>query len=98
MIVKRTVNHKRGDEAGSWRLANFLFFVFLAMWALQAHHLASLGEFGTIVLALAWAFLVSNFARMLYFGMEPFVRRRDPHTLIGWVRLYGGMIRDRRVG
>ena len=98
LIVKRNVKQKRGDEAGSWRLANFLFFVFLAMWALQAHHLASFGEFGTIVLALAWAFLVSTFARMLYFGLEPFVRRRDPHTLIGWVRLIGGKIRDPLVG
>jgi hypothetical protein len=98
LIVKRNVRQKRGDEAGSWRLANFLFFVFLAMWALEAHHLASMGEFGTIVLALAWAFLVSTFARMLYFGLEPFVRRRDPHTLIGWVRLIGGKIRDPLVG
>jgi len=98
LIVKRNVRQKRGDEAGSWRLANFLFFVFLAMWALQAHHLASLGEFRTAVLALAWAFLVSTFARMLYFGLEPFVRKRDPHTLIGWVRLIGGKIRDPLVG
>ena len=98
MIVKRNVRQKRGDEAGSWRLANFLFFVFLAMWALEAHHLASMGEFGTAVLALAWAFLVSSFARMLYFGLEPFVRRRDPHTLIGWVRLISGKIRDPLVG
>lgn len=98
LIVKRNVRQKKGDEAGSWRLANFLFFVFLAMWALQAHHLASMGEFGPIVLALAWAFLVSTFARMLYFGLEPFVRRRDPHTLIGWVRLLGGKMRDPLVG
>src|SRR5436309_9610767 len=55
LIVKRNVKQKRGDEAGSWRLANSLFFVFLAMWALQAHHLASLHEFGTIVPARAWA-------------------------------------------
>ena len=98
LIVKRNVRQKRGDEAGSWRLANFLFFVFLAMWALEAHHLASFGEFWTVVLALAWAFLISTFARMLYFGLEPFVRRRDPHTLIGWVRLISGKIRDPLVG
>jgi hypothetical protein len=97
-IVRRNVRQKRGDEAGSWRLGNFLFFVFLAMWALQAHHLASMGEFETVVLALAWAFLVSTFARLLYFGLEPFVRRRDPLTLVGWVRLIGGKIRDPLVG
>ena len=98
LIVRRNVRQKRGDEAGSWRLANFLFFVFLAMWALQAHHLASMGEFQTIVKALAWAFLISTFARQLYFGLEPFVRRRDPHTLIGWARLVSGKIRDPVVG
>lgn len=97
-VVRRNVRQKKGDEAGSWRLANFLYFTFLAMWALQAHHLASMSEFGTVVLALAWAFLVSTFARMLYFGLEPFVRRRDPHTLIGWARLIGGKIRDPLVG
>ena len=98
LIVRRNVRQKRGDEAGSWRLCNFLFFVFLAMWALQAHHLASLGEFQLVVLALAWAFLISSFARVLYFGLEPFVRKRDPHTLIGWARLIGGKIRDPLVG
>jgi serine/threonine protein kinase len=98
LIVRRNVRQKKGDEAGSWRLGHFLFFVFLAMWALRAHHLASIGEFDTVVLALAWAFLISTFARMLYFGLEPFVRRRDPHTLIGWVRLIGGKIRDPVVG
>lgn len=98
LIVRRNVRQKRGDEAGSWRLANFLFFVFLAMWALQAHHLASMSEFRTIVVALAWAFLISTFARQLYFGLEPFVRRRDPHTLIGWARLVSGKIRDPVVG
>jgi serine/threonine protein kinase len=98
LIVRRNVRQKRGDEVGSWRLGNFLFFVFLAMWALRAHHLASMGEFGTIVMALAWAFLISTFARQLYFGLEPFVRRRDPHTLIGWARLISGKIRDPLVG
>src|SRR5260370_7298094 len=65
LIVKRNVKQKRGAEAGSWRLANFLFFVFLALWALQAHHLPSLGEFGTTFPPLASPFLVSTIPRML---------------------------------
>jgi len=41
------------------------------------------------VLALAWAFLVSTFARMLYFGLEPFVRRAIPY--LDWLgALIGG--------
>ena len=98
VIVRRNLRMKRGDEAGSMRLSNFLFLVFLAMWTLAAHHLASRSEFGTVILGLAWGFLVSSFARQLYFGLEPFVRRRDPHTLIGWARLISGKIRDPLVG
>jgi len=98
VVVRRNVRSKRGDEIGSARLGHFLFLVFLAMWALRAHHLASTGELATLVLALAWGFLISSFARILYFALEPFVRRRDPHTLIGWARLIGGKIRDPLVG
>lgn len=98
LVVRRNLRLKRGDEAGSARLGHFLFFVFLAMWAMRAHHLASTGEFEIVVLALAWAFLISSFARSLYFALEPFVRRRDPHTLISWTRLIGGKFRDPLVG
>jgi serine/threonine-protein kinase len=98
LVVRRNRRLKRGDEAGSTRLGNFLFLVFLAMWALRAHHLASTNEFQVTILGLAWAFLISSFARLLYFALEPFVRRRDPHTLISWARLIGGKIRDPLVG
>jgi len=98
VIVRHNMRQKRGDEVGSVRLGNFLFLVFFAMWALRAHHLAATDEFGNVILALAWAFLVSSFARILYLGLEPFVRRRDPHTLIGWARLIAGKIRDPLVG
>lgn len=98
LVVRRNRRLKRGDEVGSTRLGNFLFLVFMAMWALRAHHLASTNEFGVTVLGLAGAFLISSFARLLYFALEPFVRRRDPHTLISWARLIGGKIRDPLVG
>jgi hypothetical protein len=98
LVVRRNRRLKRGDEVGSARLGNFLFFLFLAMWALRAHHLASADEFGVAILGLAGAFLISSFARLLYFALEPFVRRRDPRTLISWARLIGGKIRDPLVG
>jgi serine/threonine-protein kinase len=41
---------------------------------------------------------VSSLARILYFALEPFVRRRDPHAIIGWTRLVGGQVRDPLVG
>jgi len=98
MVVRRNRRLKRGDEAGSAHLGTFLFFAFLVSWLFRAHHLASTNEFGNAILAFAWAFLVSSFARVLYFALEPFVRRRDPHTLISWTRLIGGKIRDPLIG
>src|SRR3979411_3038913 len=35
---------------------------------------------------------------MLYLALEPYVRRRDPHTLISWSRLLAGQWRDPLVG
>jgi len=34
----------------------------------------------------------------LYLALEPYVRRRDPHTLISWSRLLAGQWRDPLVG
>jgi serine/threonine-protein kinase len=98
VVVRRNKRLARGDETGSVRLGSFLFLVFLGMWALRAHHFGSAGEVGIVLTALAGGFLISSLARLLYFALEPFVRRRDPHTLIGWARLIGGKIRDPLVG
>jgi hypothetical protein len=35
---------------------------------------------------------------LCYLGMEPFVRRRRPQSLIAWNRLFAGRLRDREVG
>jgi hypothetical protein len=98
IVVRRNRRLKRGDELGSGRLATFVMVSLLLTWLLRAHHLASINEFNVAVLALAWAFLASSLARILYFALEPFVRRRDPHALIAWSRLIAGKIRDPLVG
>src|SRR5271165_2139539 len=98
VVVRRNRRLKRGDEAGSWRLGTFVLICLLLMWLLRAHHLASINEFNLVLMALAWAFLASSLARILYFALEPFVRRHDPHALIAWSRLLGGKIRDPLVG
>ena len=98
VLVRRNRRLKRGDEPGAARLGSFVLFCFLLMWMLRAHHLASNAEFPVALMALAWAFLVSSLARVLYFALEPFVRRHDPHAIIAWSRLLGGRIRDPLVG
>ncbi len=97
-VVRRNQKLNRGDMRGASRLANFILLAFLGMWLLRAHHLASPAEFEVLIPALSWAFLTSSLARLLYFALEPFVRRRDPHTIITWTRLIGGQLRDPLVG
>jgi hypothetical protein len=98
IIVRRNRRLKRGDEVGAGRLATFVMINLLLMWLLRAHHLASINEFNVALLALAWAYLASSLAGVLYFALEPFVRRHDPHALIAWSRLIAGKVRDPLVG
>jgi hypothetical protein len=68
------------------------------MWLLSAHHVPSVDEFDSILIALAWALLDAALIIVLYLALEPYVRRRDPHTLISWSRLLAGQWRDPLVG
>jgi Protein kinase domain/zinc-ribbon domain len=98
VVVRRNTRLKRGDEVGARRLGSFVLICFLLMWLLRAHHLASTGEFNLAIMALAWGLLVSSLARVLYFALEPFVRRHDPHAIIAWTRLISGKVWDPLVG
>lgn len=98
VVVRRNRRLKRGDDVGASRLATFVMITVLLMWVLRAHHVASSSEFTIAFIGLAWALLTSSLARVLYFALEPFVRRRDPHAIISWSRLLAGKVRDPLVG
>ncbi|HKV25932.1 MAG TPA: serine/threonine-protein kinase [Candidatus Acidoferrum sp.] len=89
-VVRRNVKLNRGDPRGAVRLGSFIFLTFFAMWVLRAHHLASLDEIEVFVLALAWALLYTFLGCIFYLALEPYVRKKDPHTIISWTRLLGG--------
>jgi protein kinase-like protein len=93
-VARRNVVLKRSDSRGAARLAVAVFLMFCAMWLLNAHHVASLLEFDSILIGLSWALLPTTLATILYLALEPYVRRRDPHTLISWTRLLAGQWRD----
>ena len=93
-VARRNVVLKRSDSRGAARLAVSVFAMFSAMWLLNAHHVASLLEFDSILIGLSWALLPTMLATILYLALEPYVRRRDPHTLISWTRLLAGQWRD----
>lgn len=97
-VARRNLRLRRADVSGTLRLAIFVFTIYMGAWLLSAHHIASLEEFDLIVVALAWALLFAAIVAVLYLALEPYVRRRDPHTLIAWNRLLAGNWRDALVG
>jgi hypothetical protein len=98
LVVRRNLKLKRGDTRGALRLGTFVLVTFLIVWLLRAHHVTSPGEFDITFIALSWALLYSGLATIFYLALEPYVRRKDPHTLIAWSRLLAGQWRDPLVG
>ncbi|HTQ60972.1 MAG TPA: serine/threonine-protein kinase [Candidatus Solibacter sp.] len=98
LVARWNLKHGRGDQRGAIRLGAFVFLTFLIMWALRAHHVADFYEVFLVLMAVAWALLMTFFTVLLYVAIEPFVRRREPHILISWTRLLAGQLRDPLVG
>jgi hypothetical protein len=97
-VMRRNLRLNRTDTRGAARLGTFVLLTYLAMWLLRAHHLASMAEFYQFLIVLSWALLATGLVSLMYLALEPFVRRRDPHTLISWSRLLAGQFRDPLVG
>jgi hypothetical protein len=98
LAARFNIKQKRGDQTGVARLGAFVFLTFLAIWMLHAHHVADFYEIAMLLIAVSWALLWTFFVVLFYIALEPFVRRRDPHTLISWSRLLAGRFRDPLVG
>ena len=97
-VMRRNLRLRRSDTRGALRLGTAVVLTFVAMWVINAHHVVSIDEFDSILIALSWALLATSLITILYLALEPYVRRRDPHTLISWSRLLAGQWRDPLVG
>ena len=87
----------RGDRRGAFRAAIGAFFLVMGAWLLSpvaSAHFDQARLFSAIGRAL-WA---SAQLWMLYLGLEPYIRRFSPDSLIAWQRLVSGRWRDPRVG
>ncbi|MGA8868990.1 MAG: protein kinase [Candidatus Sulfotelmatobacter sp.] len=94
------VNYRkgRGDREGAFRLAAVMFVLEILLWLCRGHFVASIATLGLLVIAVSTALFVSGVTWMLYLALEPWVRRRWPHTIISWSRLLSGQLRDPLVG
>jgi len=94
-------NHSRGrtDRRGAARVAAIGGMLYGAGRLLIAHHVAVANAEYVIMIAIVSGALYNGFFLWLaYVAVEPYVRRRWPKMLIGWMRLTGGRMRDPRVG
>jgi serine/threonine-protein kinase len=89
---------KRSDQRGARRLASFVFSLNMLLWCFGASHVPTFWEAGLLVLAIGRAAYSAGLIWLLSLGLEPFVRRRWPQTLISWTRVLSGRIRDPLVG
>ena len=90
----------RGDRKSAFRLAAFCFLTAFAAYLFRADHRGfNLHEWEVVILgSAARALLGAATTWLLYVALEPYVRRKWPHMLIGWSRLLAGRVRDPMVG
>ena len=93
-------NHKqgKGDKRGALALALLYFICCAAGRYLATSHSTTSQEIDTFWRVVAVAGINAGLAWILYLALEPWVRRRWPHTMIGWTRYVAKGIRDPLVG
>ncbi len=91
LLAHRNLRLGRGDRRNATRLALIVLAVGILQHAFQIPRLSVLNW---LTLPPYTAFLIWIF----YIALEPFVRRRWPHILISWTRLFSGEWRDPLVG
>jgi Protein kinase domain len=97
-LARRNLEQGRGDRRGAFRLAAFVFAAQMLLWTTRAHLAWSVGTLAAFFIALATASFYGLLMWTLYLALEPFVRRRWPHTLISWSSVLMGRIKDPVVG
>jgi len=93
-------NHKlgRGDRQGAYRLAVLGFTLSFCAWILKSHFVATAWLGHAFVAALSDSLGAGFILWLAYLALEPAIRRRWPHIIIGWTRLLSGKWRDPMVG
>jgi len=99
LLARRMVAMGRGDWRGATRVAFVLSVLDLARWLVVSHHVPDYGtEQNKFFDASADVLFRSGIAWLAYMGIEPWIRRHWPTSLISWSRVLSGAFRDPLVG
>jgi Protein kinase domain len=98
-LARRNLRLGRGDRRGAFRAALAILVLSLTGWVLTASHIPSFApEVARLFDAISRALFQALVLWLTYLGLEPYVRRKSPDSLIGWTRLLAGQWRDTHVG
>jgi serine/threonine-protein kinase len=100
ILARHNVKLQRGDRVGAFRASSIIFVMSLTAWALGSTHVPDVGqEINRIFQAIgSGGLLDAAILWLTYLGLEPYVRRTSPDSLIGWTRLISGRWNDPHVG
>ena len=93
-IARLNLRAGRGDVTGALRLAAFYFSASMLAWIFGGTHVADASEVKELIVACSITMYFSMLQATVYVALEPYVRRRWPHVLMGWSRLLAGQISD----
>ena len=95
VLVRRNLRMGRGDRRGASRLALATFGVLTLAQALRADHTSLiLEEYALILHIVSQGCCAAIALWSFYMALEPAVRRRWPHSLISWTRVWTGRFTD----
>jgi len=97
-MALRNFRQNRGDVRGATRLAAFSFCCTMLGWLWSTNHVPTPGEFTSFQWAISSALFSAALFWALYMALEPHIRKRWPHSMVGWTRLLSGAVRDPLVG
>jgi hypothetical protein len=97
VLAWRNLKHGRGDQRGALRAAAVLFACEVIAWLCGRHVGAFNTDYGRLVGAIGRSLFDAGLLWLTYLGLEPYIRRFSPDSLIGWTRLLNGRWRDPQV-
>jgi hypothetical protein len=99
VLARINLKAGRGDRDSARRVAIVTFALSMAAWALGASHIANPSiEVSRVFAAISEALFDSAVVWLTYLGLEPYIRRHSPNSILGWTKLLAGHWRDPRVG
>ena len=98
VLARRNLRLGRGDRRGAFFAATILFVAAMVAWLLRPHVMPLGMDIQRFFTAIGGALFDGALIWLTYLGLEPYVRRYSPDSLIGWTRLVAGRWNDPRVG